>query len=288
VGDVAAHDSMHIASGAADRLRSLGLDTVEAALSYRGGRFAAISSTSETLEVINPEAGEHTPSVYLKRYRYPTRSRRVRAAFRGSLLGRSRARFEFDRLQAMRRQGVPAIKPLAVGQRRVRGFVHASILITEGVPGESLLSFAKTNKDIAPRDRHAAIEILARRVRHMHQAGVVHGSLVWRDVIIRQTGAGEFAFAFLDPGHVKRFCVPGCRRLGYLRDVADLAATARLLCSKPDRLRFAKAYRGSRKFTAQDRVWSQRVDARAGRLVEQERHRMEVNDIFIRPAAKES
>jgi len=286
VGNVAAKDSIHIAPGAAEQLRALGLDTVEAALSYRGRRFAAISSTSETIEVFDPDADEHPPSVYLKRYRYPKRSQRVKAALRGSLFGRSRARFEFDRLQAMRHKGVPAIRPLAVGHRRVRGFVHAAILITEGVPGESLLSFARTHTDLAPRDRRTAIETLARQVRHMHGVGVVHGSLVWRDIIIRQTGLGEFTFAFLDPGPVKRFFVPGCRRLGYLRDVADLAATAQLLCSKADRLRFAKAYRGSRKVTLQGRAWLQRIQDRARRLVEQERHRMEVNDIFIRPGEK--
>ena len=279
---------MHIAPGSADRLRSLELDTVEAALSYRGGRFAAISSTSETIEVFDPQAGDPLPSIYLKRYRYPKRSHRIKAAFRGSLFGKSRARFEFDRLQAMLHKGVPAIKPLAVGQRRVRGFVHASILITEGVPGQSLLSAAKTCKDITPRDRRAAIETLAGLIRLMHRAGVVHGSLVWRDIIIRQAGPGMFTFAFLDPGHVRRFSVPGCRKLGYLRDVADLAATAQLLCTKAERLRFAKAYRGTNKFTARDRVWLQRIETRVRRLVEQERHRMEVNDIFIRPADTES
>lgn len=280
-----ANDSMHIAPDVADRLRRLGLDTVESALRYRGGRFAAVSSTSETIEVFDPDpqAAERLPSLYLKRYRYPKRSHRIKATFRGSLFGKTRARFEFDRLCSMRHKGIPTIKPLAVGLRRLRGFVHASFLITEGVPGESLLSFAKTHHDLAPRDRRAAIETLAKRVKHMHDAGVVHGSLVWRDIIIQQSGPGEFAFTFLDPGHVKRFSIPGCRRLGYWRDVADLAATAQLLCSRADRLRFAKTYRGSQKLTMQGRTWLKHIETRVARLVDQERHRMEVNDLFIQP-----
>jgi len=282
-----ANDSMHIIPDAADRLRLLGLDAVEAALNYRGGRFAALSSTSETIEVFDPQ-GEHLPSIYLKRYRYPKRSHRLKAAFRGSLFGKTRARFEFDRLQELRDKGIPAIQPLAVGHRRIAGFVHASFLISEGTQGQSLLSAAKTCTTITPRDRRAAIETLAGLVRQMHAAGVVHGSLVWRDIIVHQTGPGQFAFAFLDPGHVKRFYIPGCRRLGYLRDVSDLAAAAQLLCSKADRIRFAKTYRGNKKLTPPDRAWLKRIDMRVERQIDQERHRMEVNDMFIPPTDTES
>lgn len=283
-----AKDSMHIADDAVDRLRSLGLDTVETVLRYRGGRFAAISSTSETIEVFDDQADEHQPSIYLKRYRYPKRSHRIKAAFRGSLFGKTRARFEFDRLKTMQDKGIPVVKPLAVGQRRICGFVHASFLITEGAQGQSLLSAVKSKKEWVPRDRRTAIDILAKIVKKMHAAGVVHGSLVWRDIIIHQNGPGEFAFAFLDPGYVKRFYIPGCRRFGYLRDVSDLSATAQLLCSKTDRIRFARTYLNVKKFTARDRVWLKRIEARVNRMVDQERHRMEVNDMFIQPTDEES
>ncbi|UCD29035.1 MAG: hypothetical protein JSV03_00695 [Planctomycetota bacterium] len=276
-------DYMHIAEGAAELLDELGLNDVEAALSYRGGRFAALSSTSDTLEIFPPTGTERIPSVYMKRYRYPKRSQRIKAVLRGSWFRKSRARFEFDRLSSMRTRGIRTIEPLAVGERRIAGLVTAGILITRGVAGQSLLSFAKTADDLSPADRRSIVTKLAQKVRRMHEAGVVHGSMVWRDIIIHKNVSGEYDFTFLDPGYVKRFYLPGCRRLGYMRDIIDLAATATLLCHKSDRLRFVKSYIGITKLNFRHRLWLKIIAWRAGRLTAKEKHRMEVDDIFLPP-----
>ena len=281
-------DWIHIAPGAEPQLRRLGLDTVESALRCRAGRFAAMSSTSDTLEVLPPDGEPDAPSVYLKRYRYPTWSRRLKGMFRGALFRQSRAWFEYNRLSALRRQGVPCVEPLAVGERREAGFVTACMLITRGVPGQSLLSFAQSRTPVAPADRRRIIETLARQVRRMHDAGLVHGSLAWRDVLIRREENGGFAFAFLDPQRVRLYRLRGCRRLGFLHDVATLAATAMLVCSRADRLRFARAYFCRKRLNRHHRRWMNAVARRAQPLVARERHRMEVNKIFVDPGAVQS
>ena len=268
---------------AAACLQSIGLDSVEAVLRCRTGRFAAISSTSDTLEVFPPDREQSAASVYVKRYRYPKRSQRIKAALRGGWFTRSRARFEYDRLLAMRRKGVPTVEPLAAGERRVAGLVTAGVLITRGVPGESLLSFSRTHQNLPPSERHRLIRALAEQVREVHAAGVVHGSMFWRDVLVRRTDDGGFAFTLLDPGHVKRFYLPGCRRLGYLRDVVDLAGTAMLLCTRSDRLRFAKTYLKRTRLCRCARLWLKLVGWRAARRVPSEKHRMEVNEMFVPP-----
>jgi hypothetical protein len=283
--DVLTKDFMHIAPGAADALKVLGVGTVEAALAYRGGRYAALSSSSETVEITaNESALSEIPSIYLKRYRYRRLSHRVRTAFRGGLLGRHRARFEFERLTAMRARGIAAVEPLAFGHRRVRGIVTACFLITRGVPGESLLSFVRRTGTLRAADRQVIARRLAGEIKRMHDAGTVHGSLVWRDILIRRVETGEYEFAFLDPARTGHFRVPGFRRLGFLRDVACIASTAMLLCHRTDRLRFARTYLGHGGFGMRDRLWLRLVSLCAGRRTEQERHRMHVNDMFIATA----
>ncbi|MHC4675627.1 MAG: lipopolysaccharide kinase InaA family protein [Planctomycetota bacterium] len=276
-------DWMHITPGAEEQLNRLGIDTVESALRCRDGRYTAMSPSSDTMEVLPPMADQKAGSVFLKRYRYSRRSQRIKTVFRGSLFGRSRARFEYHRLMTLRANRVPAIKPLAIGERRVGPLLKASLLITQAVPGQSLLSFAQSNPHLAQTDRRDMIETQARQVRQMHDSGVVHGSLCWRDILVTKTEEGGFGFVFIDPGYVGRFNWPGCRRLGFMRDLAEIAATAMILCSRTDRMRFAKTYLGRKKLTRKDRRWLRSVIRRAERLVPIERHRMEVNQLFIPP-----
>ena len=115
----------------------------------------------------------------------------------------------------------------------------------------------------------------------MHDAGFVHGSLAWRDILIRPNGQGEFEFAFLDPQRVRLYRLVGFRRFGFLHDVSTLAATAMLVCSRADRLRFARAYLGRQRLNRRDLKWLNAITRRAEPLVERERHRMEVNEIFV-------
>lgn len=274
-------DWFHIAPGAQEQLQRVGLDSVDPALRCRDGLYAAMSSTSDAMEVFPQQPNEGGSSVFLKRYRYPRRSHRIKSVFRGSIIGRSRARFEYDRLMAFRASGVPAIEPLAVGERRIGGLLTACLLITQTVPGQSLLSFAQSKPELSQADRRAMIETLAGIVRRMHDAGVVHGSLRWRDILVTKNAEGGFGFVFLDPGYVGRFNWPGCRRLGFKRDLSEIAATAMILCSRADRMRFVKTYLGRMKLTRKDRSWLASITCRAERLVPNEQHRMEVNEMFV-------
>ena len=104
------------------------------------GRVAAWSRSTETLHVPGVDGA---PGFFIKRYYYPTWRKRLRGAFRGTFFGVHRGRAEYGLLQEMRRLGLPAVRPVAYGSRRIGHFLKACFLVTEEIPGaRNLTSFA--------------------------------------------------------------------------------------------------------------------------------------------------
>jgi len=271
-------DRIDMAPDAAATLQALELDTVQRVLDCQGDRVAALSRTSEIVQVTRLVDDEPC-SVFIKRYRFGQWKRRLKLTFRGSLVGRSRARFERDMLTEMPRKGVPAVRLMAYGERRVFGFVETAFLITEAQQGSvSPDAFVRQCGPTgpAPAKRHALVRGLAKQVRHMHNAGVAHGGLVWRNILIRPANTHEtdFAFHFLDPAPV-RVKDP---QAWAARGLAELGAMAKLLCTRTDVVRFVTAYLREHKPDAACRARLADIDARAATLVEQERHRLAVRD----------
>ncbi|MCH9001936.1 MAG: hypothetical protein IIC02_05120 [Planctomycetes bacterium] len=135
----------------ADRswLAKLGFASVDQVLKYKPETIAAMSGSSETFPVEVGPANGAPQRIYIKRYRYRGVMARLKGMFRGTLLGKSRARFEYDVLAEMRRRGVPAVRPIAYGEKRSRGFLKACFLITEGVTGATSLDVLSARASLA-------------------------------------------------------------------------------------------------------------------------------------------
>ena len=232
----------------ADRswLAKLGFASVDRVLKYKPETVAAMSGSSETFPVEVGPANGAPQRIYIKRYRYRGAMARLKGMFRGTLLGKSRARFEYDVLAAMRRRGVPAVRPIAYGEQRSRGFLKACFLITEGLTSATSLDVlsarAMPGSLHDPHERRRFVEMLARDLRNMHRAGVKHGGLFWRNILATRDADGAWHFHLIDPDRRGRCGEGAVRRGDVVSDLADLVSSGIHGGRRADLVRFLRAY----------------------------------------------
>ncbi len=255
-------DTLHVDPECTAWLHERGLSTVQGLLGCLGDQVVAWSRSSDTIRV---QVGQPAGCLYVKRYHYATRARQMRGLLRGVLLGASRARREYVTLQAMRSAGIPAVRPVAYGERRRLGLLHSCALVTEGISnGQSLMGLlcgALADVGIAEvtRTRRRLTRTLAEQIRAMHQMGFAHGALFWRNVVVCPVEDGSYACHFLDPrgrGRMWRRGPGGRKAVG---DVAALVAMAPGVLSRTECLRFAKWYWGAHRLDAPARRWLGKV-----------------------------
>ena len=256
---------------------------------------AALSQSSETFAVRVAEIMTDNPSsapreggsrgsapdtVFVKRYRYRTFLGRLQGAFRGTFFGRSRARFEYETLAAIRERGVAAVRPIAFIESRKRGFVRACVLITEAERDAQPLDQWLRGRGLADGVDRAArrrwMEHLAAFVARMHEAGVVHGALLGRNILVAEAKSDSPRFVILDPNPRGSLSASPASPAGRGSDLSDLAATALPFTTRTERSRFLRAYLGRRKFANADRAMIAEIERRAIRQAATERHRQTI------------
>lgn len=227
-------------------LRRCGLDTVERVLQRIDGRVAAWSRSTDTLYV--PGAGPQEPGFYVKRHFFRSWRKRFRGALRGTFFGMQRGQAEYLALNAMRNVGVPAVRAVAYGERRVAHFLTACFLITEEVPGaQNLTSYAldiaRKTRTLKPTQRHTWIDALADALADMHATGCSHGNLFFRNIMVRPSPSGSPEFFFLDAQPLRpweRLGTPGVT--WWIRELAQVAVSALRFTHRTERLRFLRRY----------------------------------------------
>ena len=224
-------------------LREAGLADLEALLAGGGGRRIRHSLRTNAYRVELREPGGGHRTLYVKAHREPWP--RLRYLFR-----RSRPAREWRVLQGLRERGIPAARPVAVGERRRRGLPLGAVLVTEEVPGSTdLVKFvqapgARPHTRERLREKRRCIEALARFTRRMHEAGYLSRDFHWRNILI-VPGSPEPRFFIID--NPRGLFLPWGRLACWL-GVRDLTALDRLAphyLTRTDRLRFLKAYVGA-------------------------------------------
>jgi hypothetical protein len=271
---------MHVDPAYREALQACGLDSVQAVLRRLSGRVVAWSRTTDTLHVNGPG---RTPGFFVKRYHYTPWRKRVRGFFRGTFFGEHRGRAEFRWLNAMRTLGIPAVRPVAWGERRVAHFVSACFLITEEVPeAVNLTTFAASVADgsrpLRPAQRREMALRLADQLAAMHGAGFAHGQLFWRNILVR-LGPDELPeFFFLD-------AEPPRRRRGrsgrvWQEELAALAASAQPFTNRSERARFYRRYQGADRLTPALASAAAAVEQAARGHRRHEQQRIKKNGLF--------
>ncbi len=264
-------------------LKRCGLDTVERVLARTDGEVVAWSRTTDSAFIAAPEGGG---GFFIKRYRYPAWRHRLRGMLRGTFFGVDRAQAEARALRTMRRLGVSAVRPVAVGQRRIGGFLAACFLVTEAVPASPNLTtvaqdIAAGRRQVSRRERQQLVERLAQEIRLMHGVGFAHGRLFWRNILLRVGLTGEPDFFLLDPEPPRQLQRLGRASDWWLTELAKLTTSALPFTTRTERLRFARQYFRVRWLTPALKTQLQEI----GRLVEQwerhERQRIRMNARFV-------
>ncbi len=246
--------------------------------SWSSGGVAAMSQTSDVVEVrVDPAFGGPT-SVFVKRYRYDRFEQRIKQAFRGTLFGKSRARREFEFLTEMRRRQIPTVRPIAYGDDYGRAFLRASFLITEGAEGfQSLDLFGL---DVVCHDslkRTQRLELtrgLASTIRKMHDAGIRHGGLYWRNILVCIRPNGAYGFLLIDPDAHGRLNTSRVPDADVEADLSELVASGMALGQRVGLVALMTAYFHVSRLNAQQKKLTSRVIERAHALAPAERRRM--------------
>lgn len=260
-------------------LERCGLGTVDEILAHLGDRVAAWSRTTDSIYV---RGRDGRPGFYVKRYFYTGWRKRFRSFFRGVFLGEHRAANEFRLLRSMRDAGVPAVRPVACGARRVCHFVTACFLITEEVPeAENLTSFAL--RALPGSQRRVFARALATQIAAMHAAGVVHGRLFWRNILVRcathAEGDIDVEYFLLDARPPRRHS--RARGITAIRhELSRLAVSALAFTSRAERMRFLRHYARAAHLTFDLHAEWRHVARRAERLAAHEAQRIRMNTLF--------
>lgn len=264
------------------RLRACGLDDVGKVLARVKGRTVAWSRTTDTLLV---PGANGTPGFYVKRHYFPRWVNRLRGMFRGTFFGMHRGQAEHLALNNMRSCGIPAVRAVAYGGRRVAHFLTACFLITEEVPdAQNLTTFALEVRDrrrkLSHAQRYNLLCTLADQLAEMHTAGCSHGNLFWRNVLVRNGPDGRPEFFFLDaqPLHAwERF---GAGDTWWLRELAQVTVSALPFTSRAERLRFIRRYFDDARLTPQIKTRVRQIEHLAQTWRRHEQRRIRMNALF--------
>jgi tRNA A-37 threonylcarbamoyl transferase component Bud32 len=180
-------------------------------------------------------------SFYVKHFRLAD----ARAWLR-ELVRPSKARMEYDRIEAVRARGLPTVTPLAVGEAAGRAGPGESFLVTRALEQtETLNDFTRvTLPALAPprrtRVRQRLAAALGELVARVHDAGIDHHDLHAGNLLIR-LGDDDRPWLFLIDLHAVRLgeALDGEASLGNL---VVLNRGFVLTASRTDRNRFWRAY----------------------------------------------
>jgi tRNA A-37 threonylcarbamoyl transferase component Bud32 len=250
-----------IAPGWEEILRGHGLGTVAGVYQFTAGETVTRSGSVEVRRApLGAGAGGRT--VFIKKYWTSKPSQLWSGMFRGTFIGRSKARREYENLAQFREWQLDAPLPVAWGEERRAGWLWRSFLISEEVPEPAPLHhFIRERLPALPaeasrRARRELIERLAASTRRLHEHGFVHHDYFWRNILLSGADPGRF---FLIDAHKGRLWRRGEEQQGRARDLAALDAPAPRFFRRTERLRFFLFYRNHGRLDAEDKALLRRT-----------------------------
>lgn len=159
---------------------------------------------------------------YFKTYDYPTARDRWRGLLRNTALAPSRARREWDALTWLRSHGFAAPEPMAVVEKRRRGWLWRSLLITRAWPGHPAHHLLPL---VGSVDRNSLVEAIRNYVGRLHASGFRDGNMDLRNYLARRDEGTAWEIAVIDSPRY-RITAPGRHRdRAARRDQLRLAAS---------------------------------------------------------------
>jgi hypothetical protein len=264
---------LEVLPGAEAIVQGLHLDEASRILEAGFGEPVSRSRRSCCFRIGDP--GAAGSGLYLKIERDPRPTR-----FLASLVRRSRCRVEFDGLRHLRRHGVGAVEPLAMGELRRLGFLRAAFLLTREAPGIDLeRHHLQGSGPFAGPSRRSALRGLALFLRAVHDSGFRGRDLHPRNILACEDSGnpGQWGFRVLDQPRARLLRLrPGLRAdRGRIFDLACLEKHAPSVLRRTERMRFLLDYLGQDRGSGGVRRWAWRIARVADRKRRQRSRKIE-------------
>lgn len=229
-----------------------GLATPRDVVLKYGATIPALGARSAVTGVRLPEG-----RYYLKVYSYSGPAR-LRTLFIPSRAGR-----EYRNLLRMAELGFSVPRPVACGQARTLGFVSDSFVMTRAIENAAPIWTFIYEPKTAPfpfpgrAERLRLIADFAAILRRAHEERFFIHTLRSKNVLLTRAG-GRYELSVIDVPFAGIWRWKIFPRAGRVRDLASLLKWARLLLTRTERMRFAKAYGADRALLRSAQAYQER------------------------------
>ncbi len=261
-------------------LKSVDLDTIQGVLRSKLGEVISTDIKQEKNSVKRVEITyEGKPRVfYLKLYWNYLFEKIWARAFRGSLVGRSMVRAEYENLEKLAECGLRVPQLVAYGDHRFAGGVIHAFIITEEIPqamGVDYLAhewFSQQTKEVRRQKQAELIDEVARAVRQMHEHGFEHHDLFLRNMMV---SAQDMSLLYMMDAPRGYFWPQFIMRKRRTFDLATLDAAATQGFTRSQRMRFMHIYLGCDRLTGEGKQLVRQVLERTQPMRERQIKRLE-------------
>ena len=264
---------LHVVPHQRALLQRHGLDSLEALCDSELGEALTKPGLADWRERIRIQLGapDGPKTLFLKRFRPPPVARR-RAIRASGLNVRSMAEIEWAWMHALAADGIPAVRPVALGAALNGRRESSSLILAEAVPGRSLEQWAATWIAESARFPRSLLTTTSSLVARFHAHGYVHRDLYLSHLFFDPDAPAEDALHLID---LQRVMKPRWRRRRWIvKDVASLNhSTPRALLSQTDRMRWLKVYLGVHHLDAEAKRFVRLVVAKSRQIGRHDRRR---------------
>lgn len=178
---------------------------------------------------------------FFKRYTYP-KSKQSRYWLRAS-----KAQVETFAYAQLKKLGIPTLKVIAFGEKRLFGKLQAAYIITEGINDSmDLQQFANDVWFDMPKDKRSQVYLeirnqLFKQLKNAHDASFFHQDLHWRNILITQEN-GVYQTTWIDCPRAAYRTLPINAKHGQMVDLSSLARRSLDYLSRSERFRALSQY----------------------------------------------
>ncbi len=220
------------------------------------------------LDLIDPHGQTHI--LFMKRYTNPpANEQRSRSRAGDSLHGSGW--IEWQWMQRLADAGIPAVRPVAYGQKMEGRHEIASVVITAAVEGQSLESWSDSQSSPAPRDWITEVATLVAR---LHANNFFHRDLYLCHVFVEESAEIGNRFRLID---LQRMIEPRFFKTRWI--VKDLAAlnysTPPPVANRPARIRFIREYLAISQLTPAAKSLIRKIEAKTEKIAHHDQRRNE-------------
>ncbi len=209
---------------------------------------------TSTVACLDVKAGNQTKRIYIKRYNNRGSIDLLKNIFRAS-----RAKKSWKGARILTLHGFLVPETIAFLDSRRFRLLKKSFVFSEAIPAAvNVKLFFKKKFASAPlKQKHSFIRQFAYLIKRLHTKGIYHADLAGKNILVKRANAKGFVFYLIDLDRVlKREKIKRRRKF---KNLSQLNRTFENIASKPDRLRFLKAYL-EKDFERQKRLYVKEIE----------------------------